>query len=280
MQYWITLLHPTHWLKCSACLAVAVLWLCCVCPLLHSFLFTLHLYNWIPLGTACAILYTLDSFGVHWVQCSEAAILAQWVQWVQCCWRLAGWLDQVAVPDLWYQSPAAAAAAAAAATTVCCVALLLSSPPPPLISSSSALPLLYSLSTQLTPFIVTHPLFLTLSVHVSPSISLHSSFYPLCFSNSHAYIQDGSRQADSAGFVMNGILLHIRRKCTLHCGFTNCLHCPKNDSLYTAENGSQPDSQTDRQHSANRQTSLQSLQTNGTGTTGRETDTLWQIQPA
>lgn len=93
------------------------------------------------------------------------------------------------------------------------------------------------------------------------------------------YIQGNSRQADSTGFVMNGILLHIRRKCTLQCGFTNCLHCPKNDSLYTAENGSQPDSQTDRQHSANRQTSLQSLQTNSSGKTGRETDSLWQIQP-
>lgn len=86
--------------------------------------------------------------------------------------------------------------------------------------------------------------------------------------------------ADSAGIVMNSILLHIRRKCTLHCGFTNCLHCPKNDSLYTAENGSQPGSRTDWQHSANRQTSLQSLQTNSTGKTGRETDSLWQIHPA
>lgn len=38
----------------------------------------------------------------------------------------AGWLDQVAVPDLLYQSPAAAAAAAAAAA-VCCDALLLTS---------------------------------------------------------------------------------------------------------------------------------------------------------
>lgn len=75
--------------------------------------------------------------------------------------------------------------------------------------------------------------------------------------------------ADSAGFVMNGILLHIRRKCVLHCSFTNCLHCPKNDSLYTAQNGSRPDSQTDQQHSAHRQTSLQSLQTNYTGKTGR-----------
>lgn len=65
-------------------------------------------------------------------------------------------------------------------------------------------------------------------------------------------LQANSRHTDSEGFVMNGILLHIRRKCTLQCGFTNCLHCPENDSLYTAENGRQPGSQTDWQHSADR----------------------------
>lgn len=47
------------------------------CPLLHSFLCILHLYNLIPWGAVCAVLYTLDCCGVHWVQCSEAAILAQ-----------------------------------------------------------------------------------------------------------------------------------------------------------------------------------------------------------
>ena len=148
------------------------------CTLSDSSLCALNLYNLIPLRTVCAILYKFGCCGVHWVQCSEAAILAQWVQWVRCCWRLAGWLDQVAVPDLWYQSPSAAAAAATA--TVCCVALLLSSPPLLSASSSSVLPLLWSLSTQLTPFIAIHPVFLSIQL---PS----PSFYSLCFSNTHAY---------------------------------------------------------------------------------------------
>lgn len=237
--------HLMH-LSMTVCRHQAEMWSSTPVPF-HTLLCTLNLYNLIPLGTVCAILYTFSCCGVHWVQCSEAAILAQWVQWVRCCWRLAGWLDQVAVPDLWYQSPSAtAAAAAAAATTVCCVALLLSSPP--LLSassSSSVLPLLWSLSTQLTPFIAIHPVFLSIQLPCP-------SFHPLCFSNTH--IQGRSRQADSAGSVMNGILLHIRRKCTLQCGFTNCLHCPQNDSLYTAENGSQTDRQTDIQTDSTVQT--------------------------
>lgn len=47
-------------------------------------------------------------------------------------------------------------------------------------SSSSVLPLLWSLSTQLTPCIAIHPVFLSIQL---PS----PSFYPLCFSNTHAY---------------------------------------------------------------------------------------------
>lgn len=125
---------------------------------------------------------------------------------------------------------------------------------------------------QNSPLLLQFTLCFYLSTYLLPSPCTPLSIPSV--SQSHMYIQGSSRQADSTGFVMNGILLHIRRKCTLQCGFTNCLYCPKNDSLYTAENGSQPDSQTDRQHSANRQTSLQSLQTNSTRTTGRETDSL------
>lgn len=94
----------------------------------------------------------------------------------------------------------------------------------------------------------------------TPSISLCFSFYPLLFHKLTCSYRDVA-DADSAGFVMNGILLDIRRKYTFQCGFTNCLHCPGNDSLNAAENGSQPDSQKDRQHSANRMARLQNLQT-------------------
>lgn len=94
----------------------------------------------------------------------------------------------------------------------------------------------------------------------TPSISLCFSFYPLLFHKLTCSYRDVA-DAYSAGFVMNGILLDIRRKYTFQCGFTNCLHCPGNDSLNAAENGSQPDSQKDRQHSANRMARLQNLQT-------------------
>lgn len=152
--------------------------------------------------------------------------------------------------------------------------LLLPSPAPLSAVMPFHSPLLHPTSS-LEPVDTTLPFYWNSS---SVSIYLHVYLHlciPSCFPNSHAHtVQSSSRQADSAGFVVNGILLHIRRKCTLQCGFTNCLHCPGNDSLNTAENGSQPDSQKDRQHSANRQTSLQSLQANSTGQTDREADSL------
>lgn len=149
----------------------------------------------------------------------------------------AGWLDQVAVPGLWYQSPAA---------TVCCVALLFSSAPSLLSCLCHRACRHHSAHSE--PFLLPFSLFPILPLHLSvPSVS-----------QSLMNIQGSNRQADSAGFVMNGILLHIRRKCTLQCGFTNCLYCPQNDSLCTAENSSQTDRLVD---------------------TG-QTDSLWYIQPA
>lgn len=168
----------------------------------------------IPQGTVFALLLALFLCGVHWVQCSSV----QWSSHVGSVGSVSSvsleavWLDQVAVPDLWYQSPVVAA------TTVGCVSPLCSCP--------------------------------LLTLHV-----LCSFFCCSCFSDS----RHSNPQADSEGFVMNGILLHIRRKCTLQCGFTNCLHCPKNDSLYAADNGRQTD----------RQTRPQSLQANHAGQTGR-----------
>lgn len=94
----------------------------------------------------------------------------------------------------------------------CSDALLLS-------SSSSVLPLLYSLSTQHSPFIAPPPV----SAYVSPFIFFLSS----------AFLQPCALA--QGGFVMNGILLHIRRKRTLRRGFTNALHCPGNDSLRCSE---------------------------------------------
>lgn len=81
----------------------------------------------------------------------------------------------------------------------------------PSLLSSSVLPLLYTLSTQLNPFIAIHNLFPSLSLYLLPSPCTFFSF--LCLKR--AYRPGSSRQADSTGFVMNGILLHIRRKCTL-----------------------------------------------------------------
>lgn len=177
---------------------------------------------------------------------------------------LAGWIRwQCQISDINHQPPP----------------LLPPPPPPPPLSAVSPFysPLLLLLCpvsavevvNTTRPFYCNSPFF-SIHPHISfcPPVLLFLS--PLFLELTSTY----RPVADSAGFVMNGILLHIRRKCTLHCGFTNCLHCPQNDSLYTAENGSQPDRQTDRQHSANRQNSLQSLQTNSTGTTGRETYSL------
>lgn len=180
----------------------------------------------------------------------EAGWLAGWIRW------------QCQISDINHQPPPP---------------LLLLLPPLSAVSPFSSSPsLLSSLCCRACQHNSPPLLQFTLSFSVYPRISFHLPvflfLFPLFLKCMHT--QGSSRQADSAGFVMNGILLHIRRKCTLQCGFTNCLHCPKNDSLYTAENGSQPDSQTDQQHSANRQTSLQSLQTNSTGKTGRETDSL------
>lgn len=96
----------------------------------------------------------------------------------------------------------------------------------------------------LEPVTTTQPLF---NIH-TPVLSLFLSRLAVFLSPSLSlmYTQGSSRQTDNTGFVMNGILLHIRRKCTLQCGFTNCLHCPKNESLHTAENGSGPGRQTER----------------------------------
>lgn len=154
------------------------------------------------------------------------------------CWRLAGWIRwQCQIPDINHQPP-----------------LLL--PPLSAVSpfSSPSSPLLFLLhpASAVEPVNTTHPFLLqfTLSfplglrMYLLPSpcspLSIPSVSQTLMYN-----IQGNNSQADSTGFVMNGILLHIRRKCTLQCGFTNCFHCPQNDSLYTAENGSQPDSQTD-----------------------------------
>lgn len=92
-------------------------------------------------------------------------------------------------------------------------------------------------------------------------------------SQTRMHKQRSSRQADSAGFVMNGILLHIRRKYTLQCGFVSIVLGMTHSTLQRMA-VSQTVRQTDRQHSANRQTGLQSLPTTSTGKTDREADSL------
>lgn len=78
----------------------------------------------IPQGTVFALLLALFLCGVHWVQCSSV----QWSSHVGSVGSVSSvsleavWLDQVAVPDLWYQSPVVAA------TTVGCVSPLCSCP--------------------------------------------------------------------------------------------------------------------------------------------------------
>lgn len=79
----------------------------------------------------------------------------------------AGWLDQVAVPDPWYQSPAVTAAAAATATV--CVALL-SSPHLCCLCSTHC----QHNSTLLLQFIISFPLYLYISYHL-PALSFPSS---------------------------------------------------------------------------------------------------------
>lgn len=88
---------------------------------------------------------------------------------------------------------------------------------------------------------VTSSSVLPISFQVFLPLSLSSAFLQPCTPT------QGSGQADRAGFVMNGILLHIRRKCTLQRGSTNCLHCPGNDSVDAAVTGSQPGRQRERQ---------------------------------
>lgn len=82
--------------------------------------------------------------------------------------------------------------------------LLLSSPPPPPPLSCLCCGACQHNSPLLLQFILC---FYPSSFHLPLSIP--------SVSQTHMHIQGRSRQADSAGFVMNGILLHIRRKCTL-----------------------------------------------------------------
>lgn len=131
----------------------------------------LHLFNLIPLGTVCAVPYTVY---IRLLWGSLGAV--QWgshlglVSSVSSMLLEAGWLDQVAVPDPWYQSPATAAAA----TTVCFVTLLLFSPLPlsclfyeacqhksPLLIAIYTFPL--CLSTYFPVFVFLTPLFLKLT---------------------------------------------------------------------------------------------------------------------
>lgn len=72
---------------------------------------------------------------------------------------------------------------------------------------------------------------------------LSTSFYLLFFCSR------ARSQTDRVGFVMNGVLLHIRRKRPLRRGFTNGLHCPGNGSLDAAVGGSRPGRQKEPQHS-------------------------------
>lgn len=209
------------------------------------------------------------------MQCSEAAILAHWVQWVQCCWRLAGWLDQVAVPDLWYQSPVAAAAAAAA--TVCCVALLLSSPPHP--SSPPPLSCLCYRACQHNFYC--HSRSLSLSVYLCISFYLPALLFlsPLFLKLTIIYRTAADKQTVQA-------LLWMASSCTSGGSVRSSVALQTVSIVLRMTHSTlqrMAVSQTVRQtnsNSANRQTSLQSLQTNSTGRTGRETNDLWQIQPA
>lgn len=154
---------------------------------------------------------------------------------------LAGWIRwQCQSSDINHQPPPLSAVSPLSSPLLSFTYLLL---------SSSCAP------SAAEPVNTVHPSFChscTLSSSVYPCITFHLPLLLFLSPLSHMCIQGSSRLADSTGFVMNGILFHVRRKCMLQCGFTNCLHCPKNDSLYTAENGSQPDSQTDQQYKQTR----------------------------
>lgn len=126
-----------------------------------------------PFGSCwwCSALCALGWCGVHWVQCSEAAILAEWVQWVQCCWRLVGWIRwQCQIADINHQPP-----------------LL-----PPLLSAVSPFlsPLLSSvlgyITCRVTPLIAR----LTLSLYVFLCTALCSR----SVSQTHKQIEGSSRQ--------------------------------------------------------------------------------------
>lgn len=79
----------------------------CVCSALP----VVYLYRVIPQGTVFALLLALFLCGVHWVQCSavQRSSHVGSVGSVSSVSLEAVWLDQVAVPDLWYQSPVVAA---------------------------------------------------------------------------------------------------------------------------------------------------------------------------
>lgn len=196
------------------------------------------------------VLYSIGLSAVGFIGCSErhpswfsefsfaGGWLAGWIRW-QCQNSAINHQPLLLLPPLSAMMPFYSAL----------IFLLLHSPPSYLCCRA--------INTTL-PFNSKSPSFSVLLY--TSSISLCFSFYPLLFHKLTCSFRDVA-DADSAGFVMNGILLDIRRKYTFQCGFTNCLHCPGNDSLNTAENGSQPDSQKDRQHSANRMARLQNLQT-------------------
>lgn len=91
-----------------------------------------------------------------------------------------------------------------------------------LLSSSS---ILLHPTSAVEPVNTNHPFYCNSpSVSIYLCISFHLPvllFLSPLVSQTHMHIQRSSRQADSAGFVMNGILLHIRRKYTLQCGFVS-----------------------------------------------------------
>lgn len=93
----------------------------------------------------------------------------------------------------------------------------------PLLLSSSSI--LLHPTSAVEPVNTNHPFYCNSpSVSIYLCISFHLPvllFLSPVVSQTHMHIQRSSRQADSAGFVMNGILLHIRRKYTLQCGFVS-----------------------------------------------------------
>ncbi len=203
------------------------------------FFCTLHLFN---LCVLLSIRYTAVGFtGCSAVR--QPSWLSEFSEFNVAGGWLAGWIRwQCQISDINHQPP------------------LLLLPPPPLsaVSPFYSPLLLFLLLSPISaieavnttcPFYCNSP-FLSIHPHTCLCLPLLLFLSPLFLKLTYTY----RAVADSAGFVMNGILLHIRRKCTLHCGFTNCLHCPQNDSLYTAENGSQPARQSDRRTDSTAQT--------------------------